>query len=692
MAKPVSEVPLEVQKLKLNEEKLDKLVSDLMEDFNDVCEGRSSEVEKWKLWYKQAHSRRPRSDNPSSRDSQIDMPLTRQRMIGLASRLKNAIRQQERVYSTAPKVTEISIDNYAAGIEQFLDNQMDQFKIDPFIDGVIEERCTFPLAIVKTDFTSVKRKIIQWEEISPEDFVQVDPMTGEVIELPTPEGVLKRKVDGMERWFVKVEGYTTEREGCWPEIVPCEDFFYADNALSVEDAEWVCHRSWPSRADIAESVRRGVYNKKYKGDDILDVLGDGNKKPDRIRGIMDGAHEDNGPGHQFEVLEFYALRDLGDGEPVEIIVTIERDSGVVLRAVYNWFHEYPRPFVTTCYMPVVGQLAGLPMTYVLEPLHAAYSASINQRLDAASRALERLLLLPDDLVRVFDKNRLHGGVYGNRGYKREDIIDLSVSDTYTQMPQIEQLIQAEADNVTGMNDYMRGNEMIDRPTATGQTSLIEEAKQPLYSQLEDFRAFMSRVALHMLARWKQYYPEGVEVYGTNEQGQVERNMLQWLPGAISEQLFVEVSVTSAQMSKQVRKQEINAMLDKIGMVYQQLAGLVQAAMQPGSPVAMPMVKLLNGYMLVFRRMLEEFDLVGKEQVAPDLVQEVQVAQQIQQAMVQMQQQMQQMAAQNQQLQGELAQLSGGPPMAGPAGPQPGNPGPPGGPPPQPGPPQPPPVG
>jgi hypothetical protein len=139
------------------------------------------------------------------------------------------------------------------------------------------------------------------------------------------------------------------------------------------------------------------------------------------------------------------------------------------------------------------------------------------------------------------------------------------------------------------------------------------------------------------------------------------------------------------MSKNIRKQEAIAMLDKIPQVYQ---GIAQFAFQAASPnpqaPALPMIalSLLNGYQKLFDDFLVIFDVPAKEQLNPPLVQEAQVAQQINQQFtdlqnqfMQLQQQAQTMAQQNQQLAQQLQQFTGGPPQGGMAQPSQGQPGP-----------------
>ncbi len=139
-------------------------------------------------------------------------------------------------------------------------------------------------------------------------------------------------------------------------------------------------------------------------------------------------------------------------------------------------------------------------------------------------------------------------------------------------------------------------------------------------------------------------------------------------------------MTSAQMSKNLRKQEMVALLDRVPQMYQTLMGMIEAAVNPG-PMSMIAAKLAIAYQGLIDQFMTEFEVPKKDELNPELIQEVQIAQQVQQQLQQAQQmaqqaqqQAQQMGQQLQQAQGQLAAIQGQGGMQGPGmGPQPGPP-------------------
>ena len=382
-------------------------------------------------------------------------------------------------------------------------------------------------------------------------------------------------------------------------------------------------------------------------------------------------------------MESYLSYDYDNsGKKREVIVTWDRKSGAILRAVDNFYHNYCRPFVVHHYKRVHGSIFGIPATYLLEPLHVANSASFNQRLDAASKANEKIICVPpggaSKMKSAFDRHGIHGGIYEVSAQK-DEVWDMSLSQPFTQLPELEGKFEQMGDELMHLNPYSFGNEQIDRPTATGQVTMIEESKQPQFMQLERFRTSFAEVVMHMISRYRQFYPEGMTYYleaiGPESAAALQRVVLEWPEEAIEESVIVETKVTSAQMSKQLRKQEIVALLDRIPQLYQTMMQMAQGAMS-GGPGAMLALKMLHGMQTVVDRFLTEFEVPKKDQLNPDLVQEAQVAQMVQQQMAQLQQQVQTLQGQLQQAAAAQQGMAPGGGMGGPPGPPPGVQGPP----------------
>ncbi|KKN79025.1 hypothetical protein LCGC14_0345010 [marine sediment metagenome] len=673
-----------VQKIKFTGDQKDKLRHYLQQELS-VTEGeRSRLLDKCKSWAKQANSRRQRTDL-KARDSNIDMPLTRQRMMQNSARLLNPIFQQDVLFIAKPRNP--VVEDMARAVEKLNDYISDNIPYRSLCGEWIEQFQTFPFGVVKTPFIQETERIIRWKELTGyadeetgEEFGPLDEYN--IRKLDKQKVTLRKLKDKTEKYYLEVDEEVPVRVGAFPEVVPFEDFIVPMSTVDVRTADWVIHRIWMTKPTIKSRIRTKVYDKKDGDQDIMDALGEPAADRERLLTLTERRDRDlelDDTAKQYEICEAYLKWTPNEEEePVEIIVTFEKSSMVILRAIYNFYHAYKRPFVAHQYETVLGSIFGVPLTFILEPLHVARSASVNQRLDAASLAISKVVIVPpgSDLknldVGVWRGTFLEGSI------KKDELHDISLENKFTQLPELEAQLEREADKLAGLSDYSFGQEQIDRPTATGQIQIIEESKQPQYIMLERFRVALAEVSKHCLARYRQFYPEGLQFYTMQEDPegiQLVEQFFQWPDGAIERDVIIETKVSSSSMSKQLRKQELTALLDKLIPYFDKLMQMAQVATDPMNPSAIIAAKLMNGLYVAMDNMLTEFEVGKKDTLNPELINEIEVYKQIQQAMQQMQQQIAQLGNQNQQLQAANAQLQAGAgqgqPMAGPPGPPPG---------------------
>ena len=671
-----------VSHIKLSEKKAEELVAYLQKEHEQAFQDRSGLEKKWEAWLLQANSRRKRADG-KSRDAQIDSSLTRRRLIQHSARMRNPIFQQDQIMVAEPR--RASYMEFARSIEDFLDYILDEADLDALCEDWIEQWQVFSLGVVKTPFVRKIKHVKQW---TPIDMMMYEQLKEEGV-----KGLVRRELnDGSVGYYMEEERRIETSVGAKPQVIPVEDFVCPITTSDVDSAEWLSHRLWLTKGLVKARTREGIYNKKdVTGEKITDVLGSPSAERKKLLDYGTALDKKGEPpsSKQYEIFETYLSYDYdGKGYDKEIIVTWDRKSGAVLRIVDNPYHNFCRPFVVHHYKRVHGSLFGIPATYGLEPAHVACAASVQQRLDAASKANEVLTLAPvgssEELASMTSKDGIRGGWYEVNA-DPADIKQFSLSQPFTQLDQLEGMFEQHADDLMSMNAYTFGREQIDRPTATGQVTITEESKQPTFTELSRFLRSFSEVVMHMVARYRQFYPEGMTYYlqmlDEEDRLELEQMFLEWPDVAIEEAVILETKVSSSQMSKQLRKQEVVALLDRVPKLYETMMQLAMQASNPQNPGAMMSAKLLGGLQTLVDQFFTEFEVPEKDILNPDLIQEAQVAQQIQGQLQQAAQQTQQMAQQLQAAQQQLAQIQSGgipgPPMAPQAPGQPPMGGPPG---------------
>jgi hypothetical protein len=646
----------EVRKIKLSKEEQDKLLKFLVEEHNTVLDDRGSLEDKWKLWHLQANGRRKREDTSSERDSNIDIPTTREYMNQNAARIHTPILQQDQTMVAVPN--EPRFQDLAKALEKYINYMLGRISIRTLMNEWTEQFQMFSAGFVKTSFVAEYEFVKRWVPVEEGEDVEVLERAG--------VRVIERNIGGEPKLFKEQDSKRKKRTGCFPETVPIEDMIFPPSSPDIYSAAWLTHRSWPSLQEIKFRVEEGIYNKEFKGKSVLDLI----QKSDRERITFPvESPEESSPkcGKQYDIRETY-LRWKVKGEEQEIIVTWEPKSQTLLCVTENYYHEYHRPFVKHCYKPVQGSIYGIPLTYVLEPCHVAYSASFNQRLDAGSLANETLIFGPPNsgLKNKYDAV-IHGGFYETNATK-DEIWRMDLGSPFTQLSEMENKLEEHMMKLSGLSDYSFGQEQVGRPTMGGTLQLVEESKHPQYLQLESFIESFSLMVRHMLARYKQFYPEGMIMYeymsGKAEQSPFKQISVEWPEGAIEDAVVITTSVSSTKMSKNLRKQEILALVDKLPELYNTMGGFaMQAAMpNPQAPGgAFIAQSLLTGYQEVVNRFLDEFEIPNPQVINPPLVEEVQVASQVNTMVGQMQQQIDQLNNAVAGYQQQIAELTGQPP-------------------------------
>ena len=639
--------PLEVTQLKIKDEK--KYIANLCEKIEKDLRDREPLEAKWKIAIAQYNSALQSEDRQGgeSEDSELDVPSTRKFIEMAISRFLNPITQRDKIYLAKP--TKPNYFDVALAFEEFADWMVKRAPFRLFLEQFLKQAFIFTKGVAKVPFRRHTKKIKQYyHEIE-------DYETGEI----TQHDGLRNENDPV----LMKSMFTEESADANPEVISCQDFIHPMPIKSINSAPRVTHRVWKTLAELTSDIKRGVYRDKTpEGKSILAELGDPSSKPDADlelslhSGKKEDSDKEENDGELYEIFEVYTTRD-----EEEVIITFERKSKVCLRAIENFYMEEERPFAVWSYEAILNDIDGSSLCYILEPYHRALSAILNQRLDAASRAMSQIGLFNQSLgLDKYVKNgKLSAGWYScNAPGKLSDQVEqFKMSESFSQIESLEASIKGDMQGLAALTDYNAGVEQIQRPTATGQVALLEEGKQPQYMRMESFREFLIAVGTMMIARYRQFYPVCLKYYvelKEPEEQQLVETVITWPKEYWQEQLVIEPAVTSQTMNKDLQKQEYLAIVDKWPQIAEQIMTMVQAAMSP-DPTAPVAAKLLD-YQIEFilKPFMKTFEIYGDDVL--DFGEEMQIGQQFNQAIEQAQSQIQSLEAGLEEKDGQIAEV------------------------------------
>jgi len=581
---PESVYPIQPIATRLGEnEDFDKFVRKLCDEIDKVVEFRKEEIEP--IWEdcEANYWATGEPDATSRTESQLDFTITFEKCKQASANLSNPIAAQDTVFVAKARPGFPSI---AATHDILLDWIADRSDYDAFIDDAIRHAQIYPKCTAKIPYVRKVRKIRFWD-VGPD---------GKRFENSREEVVF---------------------EGNKPYVLDPRRLYHPIPCADIDEAPWWAEKLDMRVADIRKKVEEGYYradlNPLAVGDSAMRPEEDEDKIELYIAHKIDNQQKDRSESTVLHPLEVYTTYE---GNECVIIVDLERKTW--LAAHDPFYQEFPRSYATFCWHQVAGSLDGVSMVFVLDQLHRAYVAIVNILLDAGVRSIEPLMVALKDLglSQMLQDGRIGPGllevdklVIDKLGDAIHEIQLTSGEVTFllTMLERIERHMH-DASNIPLA---FSGHELAERPTATGTTSVMEKAMQPLYALMTRFRRFLIRIIEIQYSQYRQFYPESLRIF-VDAQSPQESQMLQAMlvefpPGYWRDQVILETKVNSQTMSKAVKKQEALALVDKWPQISESILSLGEAA-SSGTPISPIAGNALDVLVLLLQEWLTEFEL------------------------------------------------------------------------------------
>jgi hypothetical protein len=385
-------------------------------------------------------------------------------------------------------------------------------------------------------------------------------------------------------------------------VIPAQDFFHPIPTASIQEADWVSHRTWHSKEYIDTMVVRGEWKKV--------PVQPADQGPDLS--FLPSWVESDTPSEEHES-DVYEIHEFWTRDKV---VTVDVTSEQVLKVMDNPYGV--KPFVTRSYEGSLGSIDGRSLCDAMNSYHRIKGASMRMRLTNSSRALEKMVFYPasSGLNRFFRDHRLRSGAYEVADRDAVNSIkDISLSQNFSTLDGMSEEIDNNAQQEIGVTAYNFGVESVERPTARGQVMLIEEGKQPLFTTVDSFGQTLEEIFKIEMALYRYHYPQSITFYVIEDDAQgefMERVFLQWSKEQMDSYVQVNTRVSSKRMSAEIKRAEISGMLDKVHEVFGKLLEFAQVATSP-SPLAFLAKFLMDIEVKLLKNWWEQFDMPDEGQ-------------------------------------------------------------------------------
>lgn len=559
----------------------DEFVRKLCDEISETAEVRAETLE---LIWEDCEKNYWATGGPENpRESELDFTITFETCKQASSNLTNPILAQDTVLVAKARP---GFPTIAATHDILLDWMTDQYNFAAFINDLIRHAQIYTKATVKSPWIRKTRVIKFWE---------------------------RDQAGGSS----ESEREDVVKEGSFPYLVDPRRIYHPIPCVSVDEAPWWAEKIDTNPAEIKKKRDDGY----YRADVNPYAIGDKDSSPEKdketeelyIANAIEAGKTVPGDRTKVHLFECYTTY-----EGAECVIILDLDRRTWLAAHGPFYQEFPRPYETFCWHQVVGSVDGKSLCGVTDQLHRAYVAIMNILLDAGIRSIEPLVLAAKELGL---SEMIHNGRLGPGLQEVESLVMEKLSDGIHEIKlttgQVSFLIELLARIEKHMRDASSippafyGEEVAQRPTATGTTSVLEKAMQPLYELMSRLRPTIVRVAEIQYSQLRQFKPKNLRIFidaqNPQEKSMLEAMLIEFPPGYWRDQVLIETKVNSQTMSKSIKKQEALAMVDKWPELARAQLELMGAATS-GGPISFAAGNALDIFDLVLAEWLTEFEL------------------------------------------------------------------------------------
>lgn len=386
--------------------------------------------------------------------------------------------------------------------------------------------------------------------------------------------------------------------------VPIEDFWIRPTWQDIQRAPWCGKELRLSWSEVKDMAFSGELNPEFVAR-IARWDGSGNQQvPSTVR--ADEVIEKFQPN----LRNIYTIHELavrwdvdGDGLDEEIMVYFHRPSRTILRRKFNNFYKGRRPWSVGRYKRLSHRFYGEGVAESLEHLQEEISTIHNQRLDNATIANLRIILVSKLIQGLRPGDRLWSGKIVKVTNVKEDVGTLQLGEVYPSTVQNESIAQNYVREVSGASETAMGqSQPVSRTTATAQMALLEELNRRFDKPLRGIRRTLRDVHRQLADLFYEQGTGGLAVEWLGQtRGQRVEGFLQLPPELINKKLKMSVTATRSSNNREVEFQTQIAVMNLINEMGKQMLGLTQGlAPQATGLIAHELIKTLRP---VFRKVM-----------------------------------------------------------------------------------------
>lgn len=386
-----------------------------------------------------------------------------------------------------------------------------------------------------------------------------DPFTGKMVTLPQMQEQTK---------------VTTIYDGPTTEVVDVRDFFWHEAATSLENADYLIHRSWMRWDQIEDAFANEAFGPERGGwtmEQIKKRIGDkdenGASFTEELGGRESSLFNMDRTKNRLEVLEIW------DQQRKRVVTVLNRTALLAARD-YPFWHE-KAPFVACVTQPDLFMIPGISVVEKIKDLQSALWTTMNQRIDNLNLVNNAIFWFRPDIEDI-DEYTFEPGA-------RWPVEDPTQIQAWAPNPMpaevslgAEQLFKGDLQNLAGGFPFSSGTDSgnVDQTTATGASLVTGLAQRSVNLAKGRIRQAFSEIGDQRLILNMQFIrePMVVPVLGIDD----EEILHEIWPEILAGDYSITQEITSDAATKQEEQASAQAQLQMAMALAPILAQLSQA--------------------------------------------------------------------------------------------------------------------
>ena len=316
--------------------------------------------------------------------------------------------------------------------------------------------------------------------------------------------------------------------------------------------------------------------------------------------------------------------------PLALTALFHPDSGTLLSLKYNPYYHQRFPYVVVPYTIANGTLYGVGIGEMASTFQRSITNLHRNAVDNTYLANCRGFIRKRSSVTAEKPIQVYAG-FTIWCDDINEVKPFELANVYQSTIQERQNLFGMVEKRTGVSDYLTGREspaLGSRATATSTLALIQEGTRRVEQVIGNERAGFQEVFEMCMWIWAQFGLGDLDDYlfSDEETGALLDEFFKSVlrPDNVGTMFTIDISPTDATTARQVQQQMQLGLIQMMTQYMQQLLQVgqlaIQAQAQGLTPVRDMVEAIVRSAQVMYRDLLDKFDLPNAEQYLPDILQ------------------------------------------------------------------------